>query len=108
MLVAALPARIFFRGGKLYVDLVFAEEVSPLEQTGRSAGIDLPVNLRVALSDDTLVEGRTPDRGRVNRRAQLARETQSVAQPQRGAWADHGAGAALTTALPWRICGSRT
>ena len=31
--------RIFFRGGKLYVALVFAEEVSPREPTGRSAEV---------------------------------------------------------------------
>ena len=30
--------RIFFRSEKLYVDLVFAEEVAPLEPAGRSVG----------------------------------------------------------------------
>ena len=99
--------RIVFRGEKLYVGLVFAEEVAPLAPTGRSAGIDLGVNSRVALSDGTLVDGRTPDRrrerrlrralsrcrrgsrGRVKRSAQLARET------QRNKVRNHGAGAAL-------------
>ncbi len=59
--------RPFFRGEKLYVDLVFAEELAALEPAGRSAGIDLGVNSRVALSDGTLVEGRTPDRRRERR-----------------------------------------
>ena len=106
--------RIVFRGEKLYVGLVFAEEVAPLAPTGRNAGIDLGVNSRVALSDGTLVDGRTPDRrrerrlrralsrcrrgsrGRVKRRAQLARET------QRNRVRNRGAAHELTTTLVQR------
>ena len=106
--------RIVFRGEKLYVGLVFAEEVAPLAPTGRNAGIDLGVNSRVALSDGTLVDGRTPDRrrerrlrralsrcrrgsrGRVKRRAQLARER------QRNRVRNRGAAHELTTTLVQR------
>ena len=98
----------------------FDREAQP---AGRSTGIDLGVNSRVALSDGTLVEGRTPDRrrerrlrralarsrrgsrGRVKRRAPRARET------QRNRGATHELTTALvraTTASPWRLCRSRT
>ena len=101
--------RSFFRGEKLYVALVFAEEASPLEPTGRSTGIDLGVNSRVALSDGTLVEGASRTAAAPALRPARRRDAaQPAAQPQRGARADHGAGAALTTASPWRTCGSRT
>ena len=49
--------RIVMRGERLYVDLVFAEEVAPLEPSERTVGIDLGVNSRLALSDGTLIEG---------------------------------------------------
>ncbi len=86
--------RIFVRGEKLYVDLVFAVEVEALQPSGRAVGIDLGVNQRLALSGGTLIAGRTADRRRerglrralarsrrgshtrAKRRAALARETQ--------------------------------
>ena len=59
--------RIVMRGERLYVDLVFAEEIAPLEPSERTVGIDLGVNSRLALSDGTLIEGRRPDRRRERR-----------------------------------------
>ena len=59
--------RIVMRVERLYVDLVFAEEVEPLEPSASTVGIDLGVNSRLALSDGTLIEGRRPDRRRERR-----------------------------------------
>ena len=59
--------RILFCGEKLYVDLVFAEEMAPLEPSTEAVGIDLGVTSRLALSDGTLIDGRTPDRRRERR-----------------------------------------
>ena len=59
--------RIVMRGDRLYVDLVFAEEIEPLEPSSRTVGIDLGVNSRLALSDGTLVDGRRPDRRKERR-----------------------------------------
>ena len=59
--------RILMRGEKLYVDLVFAEEIEPLEPSTETAGIDLGVNSRLALPDGTLIDGRRPDRHKERR-----------------------------------------
>ena len=59
--------RLVFRGEQLYVDLVYAVEVEPLPLSDRAVGVDLGVNQRIALSDGTLVEGRSPDRRRERR-----------------------------------------
>ena len=81
--------RILMRGEKLYVDLVFAEDVEPLEPSTEAVVIDLGVNSRLALSDGTLSDGRRPARRlrravsrsrrgstqRAKRVAMLARET---------------------------------
>ena len=63
--------RILMRGEKLYVDLVFAEDVEPLEPSTKAVGIDLGVNSRLALSDGTLVDGRRPDRRKERRRRRV-------------------------------------
>ena len=59
--------RFVLRAGRLFVDLVYAVEREPLPPSERAVGVDLGVHQRLALSDGTLVEGRTPDRRRERR-----------------------------------------
>ena len=65
--------RLVLRAGRLSVDLVYAVEREPLPPSERAVGVDLGVHQRLALSDGTLVEGRTPDRRDSPRSAQSAR-----------------------------------
>lgn len=54
--------RITVRPTGLTVDMAFSVERQPLPATGRSVGIDLGVNNRLALSDGQMVEGRQVNR----------------------------------------------
>ena len=103
--------RLVFRAGKLYADLSYVVEQEPLPPGGPPVGVDLGVNQRLALSDGTLVEGRTTDRSRERRlrravsrcrkgsRRRAARVATLSRETHRNMVRNRGACHELTTAL---------